>query len=232
MHKIKIGCNQLCPCGSNKKHKHCHPYSAPESTLLRMQHSVEAELKLKVAQIEAKRKRIIDQQGLGKEIISTEFNGKRLIFIGGQLITLNKDVTFHDVLIAHMIKIFGKDWFLAENAKADNEMHEILKWHKKLSKYNKKLMQDIRIASMPCTGAAEAYLHLAYALYCIEHNVTIPFSLIERLKIVKQFPGAYQETLVFAYLTRAGFQIEFQDEHSGKNGKGTRMHHNKSCIRQ
>jgi hypothetical protein len=63
------------------------------------------------------------------------------------------------------------------------------------------------------TGAGSAYNRLAYNLYLIAHNGTdIQSRLISRLRNRDNFQGAFFETQVAAWLIRAGFELEFEDE--------------------
>src|SRR2546426_11959822 len=67
--------------------------------------------------------------------------------------------------------------------------------------------------SPPVTGAVSAYNRLAYNLYLIAHNgKDIQTRLLARLKSKDNFQGAYYETQVAAWLIRAGFELEFEDE--------------------
>ena len=63
------------------------------------------------------------------------------------------------------------------------------------------------------TGAVSAYNRLAYNLYLIAHNgKDIQTRLIARLKNKDNFQGAFFETQVAAWLIKAGFELEFEDE--------------------
>jgi hypothetical protein len=70
-----------------------------------------------------------------------------------------------------------------------------------------------QVFSGPMTGAVSAYYRLAYNLYLIAHNgADIQTRLLSRLRAAEQFPGAFFETQVAAWLIRAGFELEFEDE--------------------
>src|SRR5574341_1939382 len=63
------------------------------------------------------------------------------------------------------------------------------------------------------TGAASAYYRLAYNLSLIAHNgADIQTRLLVRLRSAEHFPGAFFETQVAAWLIRAGFELEFENE--------------------
>ncbi len=213
MYRKKIGRNEQCFCGSNKKYKHCH------GNLAGLIRSSE-EQQLMIKKMEAMQQRAKDQQGLGKNIISIDFNNTKIVAVGDNVYYSKNWKTFPDFLFAYIINILGQDWFLSELGKPSEEKHQILIWYNFLQEHKKKSIKDGEITFVIPTGAINAYLHLAYDLYCIQHNVDLQNKLITRLKNKDQFPGAYYETTVFANLIRAGFEIEYEDE-SGMAGKRT-----------
>lgn len=213
----KIGRNDPCPCGSNKKYKRCHGSIVPPATSIPINLH---DIKLKIAQIEAKRKRIEDQQGMGRKIISANIADKTVIAVGNSIYYSDKYKTFHDFLPDYLISILGKEWFNVEYNKPYNDRHEILKWYTHVQAYHKKIVKQGEISSAPFIGAVEAFLRLAYDLYDIKHNKWLQDRLIHRIKNPDLFPGAYNETISFACLIRAGFEIEFEDE-TGAAGKRT-----------
>jgi hypothetical protein len=62
------------------------------------------------------------------------------------------------------------------------------------------------------TGAAAAYLHLAYDLYALDHNAELQSKLVSRLRNRDNFSGAWYEVFVAAAFIRAGFDITLEDE--------------------
>jgi hypothetical protein len=62
------------------------------------------------------------------------------------------------------------------------------------------------------SGAVAAYLHLAYNLYLLAHNVELQELLLKRLREPDQFQGAMYETFVAATFIKAGFELELEDE--------------------
>jgi hypothetical protein len=153
------------------------------------------------------------QQGLGKPIISTNFKGHRFVAIGKELHWSEKWKTFHDFLFDYLKICFGKDWWFGELGKAPNEKHPILIWAELLGKYTTgNYNTSDKIHSTPTTGAIDAYLGLSYNLYLLAHNVELQKNLVNRLKNIDQFLGAYYETFVAAAFIKAGFVVELEDE--------------------
>jgi SEC-C motif len=210
----KIGRNAPCPCGSNKKFKKCHGLlQAQESVRTPPSDSVPLEIVRKRDEMAVKRIQQAGQQGLGKPIISVEFDGHRFVAVGNELRWSSNWKTFADFLPDYIKTVFGKDWWLVWLAKPKDELHPILLWATLTFEHQsaiKKSPGEIRAAA--ATGAMSAYLTLAYDLYCIQHNGTLQSKLVERLKHLDQFGGARYEVFVAAALTRAGFEIEFENE--------------------
>jgi len=206
----KIGRNDPCPCGSGKKYKKCCGSVVGEPRLDGMsQH----DLNLKVSEMHAMMAQREKQQGRGRPIISTVYQGYRFIAVADRLLYSNKWKTFHDFLLDYIRNILGVNWGNAELKKSFDEMHPILQWYQLVCKHQERSsVNPGTIQEAPMTGAVAAYLGLAYNLYLLAHNVKIQTVLIDRLKDRKQFNGAYYETYVAATFIKAGFELEFENE--------------------
>jgi hypothetical protein len=206
----KIGRNEPCPCGSKKKYKRCHgspanrvehPSPYFEKTLL---HS------------EAERIQRERQQGLGNPIISTYFNGVRLVAVKNRLMQGKHWRTFHDFLSDYIKLAIGPAWGNAEIAKPANERHPILNWYQSMcASQATRPKKPGEVVGMQMTGAIAAYMGLAYDLYAIDHNAVLQDRLLARLRNRDTFWGARYELFVAAIFVRAGFTIEFEDEDDG-----------------
>lgn len=208
--KQKIGRNDPCPCGSGKKYKRCHGAATsvqgtPPGLALKAQELF--------ARHQAHEKQREKQQGLGKPIISSELGETRFVAVGNRLHYSTKWKTFHDFLIHYIPAIFGKDWGNIELRKLLDERHPVCVWYYHLCHYQKTHETDREVIhTAPMTGAAAAYLGLAYNLYLLAHNVRLQEVLIGRLKNPALFLGACYETYVAAAFIKAGFLIELEDE--------------------
>ncbi|HYD81537.1 MAG TPA: SEC-C domain-containing protein [Paucimonas sp.] len=202
----KIGRNDPCPCGSRKKFKHCH--GAPKNSGDLNDAYVRLSLQKHMAQ-EVQRQR---QQGNGKPIISVEFSGMRFVAVRNRLI-YGKWATFHDFLFEYIKLTMGEAWWKGELAKPLEEQHPILQWGYLLHLLQKKNAFEVgKVQHSAATGAAAAYLSLAYDLYCMDHNAELQEKLVNRIKHTDQFYGAKYEAHIAGALIRAGFTIEFEDE--------------------
>lgn len=210
----KLGRNDPCPCGSGRKFKKCHG-SIDSLDMLRMLNSPRMcqELQTMVARREAQEFQRREQQGLGKPIISTQFQDHRVVAVGRTIHFSKKWKTFHDFLNDYPKIVLGKDWWMSEVGKPPEERHRILTWAVRGSEQiNAYMEQKGPGVSQPITGAIGAYVRFAYNLYGLKHSVEVQKLLIDRIKCPENFPGALYEVRVAAALLRAGFNIQPQDE--------------------
>ena len=153
------------------------------------------------------------QQGFGKPIISTKFQGSQVVAVGKSLHWSERWKTFPDFLFDYIKKKLGAEWGKAEIAKPVAERHPLMQWYDALCRYQAAV---IRIPGEPTSfvlnGVVACYLSVAYALYLLEHNVELQDRLIRRLKNVGNFQGAYYELLVASALIQAGFELTLEDE--------------------
>ena len=214
---MKVGRNDPCPCGSGRKFKKCHGTQRFELPFLVQQARIEKHVLEEASRLlEQQRAREIQrqqQQGLGRPIISAEVHGTRFVAVGKKLY-YGKWKTFFDFLGDYIKLTLGGDWGNAELKKPFAERHSILKWYHHLCDLQRKYTTTPgQIFSGPMTGAASAYYRLAYNLYLIAHNGSdIQTRLLSRLRNGDNFPGAFFETQVAAWLIRAGFELEFENE--------------------
>ncbi|HWX26460.1 MAG TPA: SEC-C domain-containing protein [Steroidobacteraceae bacterium] len=212
-----IGRNDPCFCGSGRKFKHCHGGAQHTLPALLNRDRFEKEIiehgrrlfeKHKVDEIQRQK-----QQGIGRPIISTEYNGYRFVAVGNS-VHYGKWQSFFDFLTDYIKQTLGKDWGNAEIAKPLPQRHPLLQWYDKLARQQAAHAKEPgALFSMPMTGAASAYNRVAYNLYLIAHNgKNIQTRLIARLKNKDNFQGAFFETQVAAWLIKAGFELEFEDE--------------------
>jgi hypothetical protein len=184
-----IGRNERCPCGSGKKFKKCHGAPASPSPPL---HSADA-IGQKLKEIEVSEIRRQRLQGLGRPIISDVLGDLRVVAVGSRLYwsAPGKWKTFHDFLISYLRRILGGEWAEKELRAAARVRHPLLNWYEQLSKLlTKTVVKSGEIGAAPATGAASAFLFLAYDLYLIAHNVSdesFHARLFKRLKSKDHF---------------------------------------------
>ena len=126
---IKVGRNESCPCGSGKKFKKCHGDLA---RLDRVTSAISA-APVMLARHEAAEQQRIEQQGLGKPIISARMdNGHQFVAVRNRLLYSKKWKTFHDFLGDYLKGALGTEWGNAELCKPFDQRHPILVWYHKL----------------------------------------------------------------------------------------------------
>jgi hypothetical protein len=216
--------NQPCPCGSGKKYKKCHgAYVADVSAAERR---VAIDLSLK--QVNALNARRQQQQGLGRPIIAPKLRDHQMVAVGNRVHFSTKWQTFHDFLRDQLFGLLGKEWGLAELAKPEDQRHRILQWFDQANEHARRTGTKIGgVHTAPMSGAARAFLNLAYNIYLIAHHAgqdgdAIVKGYIDRLKSTRSddFTGALFETYAAAAFLKAGFSLAFENEKDG-----CRLHH-------
>ena len=212
---MKLARNLLCSCGSKKKYKKCcgSPTAQQPPRLEKMPPELEAQIRTSIEQQQAKELIRTQQQGLGRPIISTVYNGFRFIAVGNKLHYSKKWITVLDFLNDYILLKFGKEYFRSEISKPFEDRNPIFQWHEI---YHQHLLQNAKpgrpLNTITANGIINSYAGLAYSLYLLEHNVELQERLINRLKIKEQFQGAYYETIIANSLIRTGFSLKLEDE--------------------
>jgi hypothetical protein len=207
--KSRVGRNQPCPCGSKRKYKRCHGYGLAAKIF--PEQIAETSRAAQARRIQRER-----QQGLGRPIISAELNGTRFVAIKGRLTHSQRWKTFHDFLKDYLGIVLGREWVNEEQKKPLAQRHLVLRWYHHLCLHQWKFVTTPgELYSAPMTGAAAAYLGLAYDLYALDHNAELQERLVARLKNSDGFAGARYEAFVAATMIRAGFELEFENEQDG-----------------
>jgi hypothetical protein len=216
----KLGRNQPCFCGSGKKFKNCHgAYPVSDEAWLPAEAQFEIDRKLK--ELEALRVRREKQQGLGRPIIALNAGDYQLVNVGARVYHSKNWRTFHDFLRDFLFGSLGKEWFEAERGKPPSGRHMMMRWFDHAVEDSQRTATKCgEIYSAPMTGAARAFINLAYNAYLIAHHTEgddILRGFISRLKSADPgaFAGALFETYAAATFLKAGFSLEFENEKDG-----------------
>lgn len=209
----KIGRNDKCPCDSGKKYKKCHGMN--NGTYETRIPITKEEIQILFKQQEAKKIQKENQQGKGKGIIATKFQGGIAIALGNRVYNFPKAQTFHDVLFNYPSSLFGINWFRQQLSKESNEHPLFVTWYKKaIEQMSANQKGNESINNFPMTGAIRAYLDLSWNLFLIQNDTKIQNILLKRLKNTHgpTFQGVLYETYVASAFIKAGFKIEFENE--------------------
>lgn len=211
---IKPGRNDPCPCGSGNKFKRCHGSINSCELRWRAEDIISQKgLPKFVPLYEAKEFQRRVQQGLGKPIISNEYQDHRVIAVGGAVHFSQRWKTFHDFLNDYPKIVLGREWWMSEVSRPAGDQHRILTWAThSYRQFKAHVEQQGVAAALPMTGAVGAYMRFAYDLYTLKHAVEVEKLLIDRIRCHGNFPGALYEVRVAAALLRAGFSLVHQDE--------------------
>jgi hypothetical protein len=206
----KIGRNEKCPCGSGKKHKHCHGKVGDKPYVGDYQRSLDRRMAAEnIRQA---------QQGLGKPIIAQKLGDIQLVAVGSKLHWSAKWRTFPDFLEDYIKTVLGAEWYLTELQEHTIAMHPLMQWYIDYQKVKQKAIKiPGEIFEYSVTGVVACYLGVAYALYLLDHNVELQKRLVARLKDVGNFQGAYYELWVARILIHAGFKLTLEDETDGNS---------------
>lgn len=166
-----------------------------------------------LARVEAREHQRRLMQGLGRPIISLESTGYRIVVVGKEVQWSKAWRMFPDFLSDYIKTALTPKWGNAELKKPEADRHPLIGWYQKLCELQQaqhKSADGIYRAQM--TGAARAYLGLAYDLYLCAHNAELPELLLKRLRNAQTFEGALYEAYVIGLLAKAGFRITLEDE--------------------
>jgi hypothetical protein len=173
-----------------------------------------ARMRLELQRHEASEHQRRLMQGLGRQIISFESHGYRIVAVGTRIFWSKTWLTFTDFLLYYVTAVMTQAWGHKELAKPVSEQHPLIDWHRRVAEFLKTNTTNRigKIYEAPMTGVVRAYLGLAYDLYLSAHNATLPELLLKRLRNAKTFEGALYEAHVIGTFAKAGFTIEFEDE--------------------
>ncbi|MCK4622266.1 MAG: SEC-C domain-containing protein [Desulfuromonadales bacterium] len=204
---VKIGVNDMCPCGSGRKYKKCHKLKPDEPVPMNMPMEVIKEFRRKGRTQRLQDKEFQRKFGKVRQPVSCEGWGKRIVAVGSKLVTTSKDASFHGFLVDYLCDLLDEDWLKEIPADGAKE-HPIKKY------YRDTIVEETsyKISNNP---SYVPFITLAYDLFILNSEMILEKKLLERLKHGDQYPGARYELLLATTFLRAGFGLEFEDESDG-----------------
>lgn len=156
----------------------------------------------------------LDKFGHVRAAIHADFKGYKFVAVGSELHYSNKWRTFPDFLAYYMKRVLDPAWGKAEIAKAVEQRHPIMQWYDRMCRFQQKPHPgaDGLFGFIP-NGPTRAYLLLANDLYTLRHHMALQAAVVKRLKHAGQFQGARHELFAAATCIRAGYEIDYEDEH-------------------
>ncbi len=214
---MKIGRNDLCPCGSGRKFKKCH-LNMPR---LQMATPLEQEVPAMPAHIHQRieRHRLEEQARVAtfgeiRPIIHTpNYKGYRFVAVRGRVYYSKKWRFFLDFLLEYGMMRFGQEWLEAQNNATVADQHPLYRWRKQAYAYMRlqKPLPNGVFAALP-NGPLAACNNFYYDLYTVDDNSHLNEDLLDRLRNRDQFQGALHELFAEATCLRAGFTIIRENE--------------------
>jgi hypothetical protein len=139
----KIGRNETCPCGSQRKYKKCCLNSAPVMKLKTKQSGIPASVLHHVQRMFDEQKKAGEQQlkryGQVLPVISTHAFGQQIVGAGSTLLSSPGWKVFPDFLWDYLPFIFGDEWSAHENNQSESTYHPVSQWRSTILQHAKTL---------------------------------------------------------------------------------------------
>jgi hypothetical protein len=210
----KIGRNDPCPCGSNKKFKKCCMGTKKYDKFGKPTPPPEV---LKAAkEFMNLPKEPFEKGGFltGRPFIDIADQDLRLRAVGSRVYKRPLHETFHAFILDIFAQALGYKWLIKERLKTQKDKHLIVQWYEemgyKLDKVRDPSLPENHLFSIKQSGNIRSLLAMAYDYYSLFHcnAKTLP-KLLNRLKNKDNFQGAKYEIAVGGLAVRAGFDIKW-----------------------
>lgn len=157
--------------------------------------------------------------GVRQKVVTFVRNGRRIVVVRDKIFTLDLSIHPHDFLAQFQKETLGTDWGQSELAKPYSDRHPLLQWHEDQANHWKRERTRLGAAGtigIQPTGRMKALYACAYDLFTTANNNLLDTKLLERLRTKDQFQGARYELFVRAFMLKAGFAVELEDENDRK----------------
>lgn len=223
---MRVGRNDLCPCGSGKKFKKCHlavrrmialPRPATSSF-----HALPVEIIEQAAQQFQKQrideeKRIKTFGDVRPIMYAPNFQGRTLIAVREKIYQAPAKSTFTNFLFNHGLLTLGEEWLDEQNHLPIDQQHPLFVLHFRANEFvNAQPRQPEGHVSVVPNGPLSFCEKFYYDLYTVADNNVLDEELVSRLRDRTGFQGAMHELFVEATCLRAGFSIVREQHHGPK----------------
>lgn len=207
----KPGRDDLCPCESGRKYKHCHGGVHKVET-------VESDI---TAEFRKHRKDYIAQSFSGPRPIAADHQGYTFRAIGNRLYYRKSHTTYIDFLLDLIEFAFGPKWHSNQVALPEQGRHLVMQWmgswYRHCEANRPQNVAENSVFRCAPTGDGQALLTLADDLYKLQVARSLPSKLMHRLRIPELFQGARYEVQVASIFLRSGFDIDWQEDNAEKH---------------
>jgi hypothetical protein len=146
-----------------------------------------------------------------KEIIAAH-TGDVTVVAAGKSLHFGDWKLFPDFLGAYLGGCLNPKWGEPQLRLPIEQQHPINQWYTLMVESQKKA-ERTKDGFVVCnTGAAMAWVRLAYDLYLIEHNGELQSRLLRKLRYPDQFQGARFEAAVAAMMLAAGYELAYSED--------------------
>ncbi|MEK7524234.1 MAG: SEC-C metal-binding domain-containing protein [Patescibacteria group bacterium] len=216
----KVGRNDPCPCGSNKKYKTCCWAEHQSKGIKVRKHPPDAlpELKAETDKKNASDSLLLEKIGYYISHLQAVHNGQRTRALYSRIFFRRVDETFHEFIIWVLGATMGNAWGKEQEKLPPDKRHFIAQCYEKYREFLiKNKDEEVKLRTgryfADTDGYAQWILSLAFDIYCLQHTKHLPEFLLRRLrKNGEEFQGARYEIAVASVFARAGFSIDFLDE--------------------
>jgi hypothetical protein len=211
---MKVGRNELCPCGSGKKLKKCHLAMPAVSRAEQVGPTIPPHILKNIEEHRLQEQARVETFGEIRPIIHLpDYAGYRFVVVRNRLYYSKTWRFFTDFLFEYALTRFGKEWFEAQKSLAVTDQHPVHIWRKQAHDYMQRQQPqpDGTFVGVP-NGPMAACNNFYYDLYTVDDNSLLDDDLLARLKHRDQFQGAMHELFAEATCLRAGFTIIRENE--------------------
>jgi len=211
--------NKPCPCGSGRKYKKCclDKDSKPKSFNI---YKVRPDSLPKPLQVHGKEQEILVNMGIHINYVKPViFQGKKVWAIGNRIYhSRPPNQTFHEFIIEVLQLTLGREWWDNQRNLAPEERHFIMKcflkfyeWQRRSSSLADNKISDHLWGARP-DGWSKSLIALAFDVCSLQHKLSLPEHLLNRLRNRNEYQGARYEIGIAAIFARLGCDIEFLEE--------------------
>lgn len=215
---MKVGRNDPCHCGSNKKYKKCCLFkqTPPPS---------QEDIKKVMAFFRKEEEKItsLHEKGIFINYVKplTYTNPKtnqtvKVWALGSRIFHIRPEhETFSEFIVDYLKEVMGKKWW--EEQLQTQQKHFLfqcfIKWEEWLNKNSIEAnkINEYTWQAMP-NGWVKTLISLAFDVCSLEHTLQLPDHLLRRLRNYGEYQGAHYEIAVAAIFSRLGCKIDFLDK--------------------
>jgi hypothetical protein len=231
---MKVGRNDLCPCGSGKKFKKCHlgaqqgiliPASARKPPVCFPPNFIRR-AKEKIKHQQRKQEDHLGKFGHVMPIVHVpNFQEKSLVAVGPAIYHRPAKSTFTNFLFNYGLGRFGDEWIEEQNQIPLSDKHPLFLLHLKANQFvNKQPLRPEGYVTVKPNGPLSFCESFYYDLYTVANNSNVDEELMHRLRNRDLFQGAAHELFVEATCLRAGFSIIHERNSTVKHAEFVAVH--------